>query len=201
MSNNLRSNLWTFIIYPESMPNNYLNIINNWHIPCLISPLHNKDIEGSEEEIKAHYHVMLYFGIGANKSINQVKEFSSQLNGTLPFIVNSSIAMIRYFVHKDNPEKQQFDIHDLIALGGFDYLDAFKDNYTDDLMYDRIEDIINDHILFNVKQLQQHLKNNNMTDELRFFRRHTLYFKYLMDGVYQNIKNGIYYEGNIDKKQ
>ena len=39
-----RSRLWVFVAYPESLPENWLDIIADWHVPCCISPLHDKDI-------------------------------------------------------------------------------------------------------------------------------------------------------------
>ena len=46
-----RTNLWAFLIYPDdSAPDNYLEIIQNWHIPTIISPLHEPDNNGDLEE-------------------------------------------------------------------------------------------------------------------------------------------------------
>ena len=49
---------WTMIIYPgDSAPENYESIINNWHIPCCLSPIHDQDLNGDETEKKKHQHL------------------------------------------------------------------------------------------------------------------------------------------------
>lgn len=181
-----RSNVWCFVIYPDdSAPSNYLEIIRSWHIPALVSPIHDSDINADDTEKKKHIHVLLYFGVGANKSFDQVKVYSEQLFGTIPIRVNSVNAMIRYFIHKDNPEKHQYRQEDLIVCSGFEIGNAF-DNFSDqELMYEQIEKIIVDNGIFNMFNLVVFLKGYNMKDELRFLRTHTYYIKALLDGRYQ----------------
>lgn len=187
-----RSNIWTFLIYPDdSAPENYLSIIQSWHIPTLCSPIHDPDKDGDDEEKrKQHIHVMLYFGKGANKSYDQVKEYSSQLNGTNPFIVHSPDGMIRYFIHKDNPEKQQFEEFDLIRFCGFQVAQAFNNFDNESQLYNSIEEFITDRSIYNFFILQQDLKHEGNIAELEFLRRRaTNYFRAVLDGRYQLNKN------------
>lgn len=122
-----RSNKWTFIIYPESTPKNFLDILQNSHIQGAVSPLHDADINGDGAEKKPHYHVYLYFGSGAKQSESQIVEnFVKPLNGTKPFAVSTEYGLIRYFVHLDNPEKAQYKQEDIICLSGFSVDDCFK---------------------------------------------------------------------------
>lgn len=181
-----RSNVWCFVIYPDdSAPSNYLEIIRSWHIPALVSPIHDSDINADDTEKKKHIHVLLYFGVGANKSFDQVKVYSEQLFGTIPIRVNSVNAMIRYFIHKDNPEKHQYRQEDLIVCSGFEIGNAF-DNFSDqELMYEQLEKIIVDNGIYNMFNLVVFLKDYNMKDELRFLRSHTYYIKAVLDGRYQ----------------
>ena len=113
-----RSSKWAFIAYPDSVPDNWKEIIKSYHIPVAISPLHDKDLNPTGEEKKAHWHIMIEFE--SMKSYEQVREITSQLNGTIPQIVHSPIGMIRYFIHKDNPEKFQYDWADITVYNGFD---------------------------------------------------------------------------------
>lgn len=183
-----RSNLWTFIIYPEdSCPSDYISIIGSWVVPVLLSPVHDADKNADLTEKKKHQHVMIYFGSGANKSIEQVKNYSDQLNGTQPFIVESSNSMIRYFIHKDNPEKAQYKIEDLKAFAGFEYMSAFENYTTQTQLYKFIEKFIRDNSMFNYATLIQSLEENNYQYEAMFCRQHTLYFRTYLDGMYQRI--------------
>lgn len=186
-----RSNVWSFIIYPDdSLPDNYLSIINNWHIPCLLSPIHDLDLNGDETEKKKHIHLMLYFGVGANKSFKQVKLYSDQLNGSNPIIINCTNAMIRYFIHKDNPEKHQYDINDIMSFSGFEYKQAFENYTTDEELYSVIEEFIFNNCIFNYADLLNGLKSHNMFYECSFVRKHVNHFIHCLNGVYQkSIRN------------
>lgn len=199
-----RSNLYTFLIYPkDSAPDNYMDIIRSWHVPVLISPVHapSSDAYGEEEGVqkKRHLHVMIYFGSGANKSLEQVKVYSDKLHGTRPFIVNSRDGMIRYFIHLDDPDKQQYDIDedgkeghkwsksDLISLSGFETGNAFESFSNEQQMYVFLENTIFDHHIYNFSDFIRFLRDVNCTSELDFVRHHTMYFKSILDGEYQKL--------------
>ena len=47
-----RSNKWAFLIYQDSVPENYLDILEGLHIPYVLSPWHDKDVNKSTGEIK-----------------------------------------------------------------------------------------------------------------------------------------------------
>ena len=40
----VRARTWTFILYPESAPENWRYILDGYHIPWVESPLHDKDV-------------------------------------------------------------------------------------------------------------------------------------------------------------
>lgn len=185
-----RSNVWACVIYPDdSAPSNYLEIIRSWLIPALISPVHDADRNADDSEKKKHVHILLYFGSGANKSIDQVRYYTDQLHGTIPIRVNCTNAMIRYFIHKDNPEKHQYDQSELICCSGFEVGNAFDSFADDELMYQQIEKIIIDHGIYNMFNLVLWLKDYNMIGELRFLRSHTYYIKAVLDGRYQLVQS------------
>lgn len=67
------SNKWAFLLYQESAPENYLAILEDMHIPFVLSPWHDKDINKETGEFKkAHKHGALYFD--SLKSYSQVSE-------------------------------------------------------------------------------------------------------------------------------
>ena len=58
MAKEQRSNKWAFLFYRESAPENYLEILEDLHIPFVLSPWHDKDINRKTGELKkAHKHV------------------------------------------------------------------------------------------------------------------------------------------------
>lgn len=111
--------VWTFLIYPDSQPDDWLFQLRQLLVEGCVSPLHDKDVNGDESEKKAHRHVMLCFD--GKKSYAQIKKISVDLmHGTVPQRVNSMRGMVRYMVHLDNPEKHQYDMDDIVPLCGFD---------------------------------------------------------------------------------
>ena len=44
MAKEQRSSKWTFLFYKESAPADYLVILEELHIPFILSPWHDKDI-------------------------------------------------------------------------------------------------------------------------------------------------------------
>ena len=190
MNKQKRSNLWMFVIYPDSMPDNTFNIIANWHIPVCVSPLHKKDKNGDETEKKIHYHVLIDFGSGQNKSFDQVLQFTQQLNGTIPLICHNRYAMIRYFIHLDNPEKAQYDRNEIQLFSGFEIQNAFDSFSNDSLIFDKLEKIIYKNMIYNYAVLVKYLRNHNFLNELDFLRRHSHHISYLLNGYFQLIRSG-----------
>jgi len=112
---------WVFILYPESAPENWRDIIDETHIEWVESPLHDKDLENPDEieiEKKSHYHVLLLFP--SQKSYEQVKEITDSLNSTIPQPCNTVKGTIRYMIHKDTPHKYQYSFYNIIPHGGAD---------------------------------------------------------------------------------
>lgn len=110
---------WAFVMYPESMPENWKDIIQETGLPMAISPLHDKDINPDGEIKKAHYHVICYYENAT--TYNNVKtNICDKLNATIPQKLESMRGMYRYHIHLDNPEKYQYDDRDRQFFNGFD---------------------------------------------------------------------------------
>ena len=57
-----RTRIWTFIVYPDSAPENWRDLLDDQHIAWVESPLHDKDINPTTGEVKkAHYHIAFSF--------------------------------------------------------------------------------------------------------------------------------------------
>lgn len=124
MSKETRTRNWSIIVYPESAPENWRQIIDESHVEWVESPLHEFDTNPAGEIKKPHYHVLLLFG--GVKSYDQVCEFIKPLNGPIPQRCHNAKAMVRYFAHLDNPDKYQYSISDIIPHGGVDISELLK---------------------------------------------------------------------------
>ena len=115
-----RSLNWLFIVYPESLPSDWQDRLKSLHIAVVVSPLHDRDVnEADDEEKKAHYHILLLFP--SLKTDAQVKEITQMFCGTIPVRCHGVKGSIRYFTHKDNPEKfQGYSEANILTFGGAD---------------------------------------------------------------------------------
>lgn len=107
------------MVYPESAPEGWREILAGYFIPAYISPLHDKDINVNGEPKKPHYHVMLMFE--GKKSDEQVKEIFDSIGGVGLEKVESLRGYARYLCHLDNPDKAQYNPSDVVSFGGSDY--------------------------------------------------------------------------------
>ena len=113
-----RARTWAAIVYPESAPENWRDILDACHIEWAESPLHEFDTNPGGEVKKAHWHIAMSFD--GKKSYEQVQALLAPLNCPAPQKCHSLKGEVRYFAHLDNPEKHQYSVSDIIGHGGFD---------------------------------------------------------------------------------
>lgn len=123
-----RTRIWAAVVYPDSAPENWRDILDGYHVEWAESPLHEYDANPTGERKKPHWHIVLSFD--GPKSFDQVKEILAPLNCPIPQRCHSLKGAVRYFAHLDNPEKFQYSVSDIKAHGGFDLSDAFAPTAT-----------------------------------------------------------------------
>lgn len=124
-----RTRNWTFVLYPESAPNDWHDKLDELHIPWVESPLHEYDTNPDGEVKKAHIHVVLQFR--NKKSYSQIKAITDSISQPRPEPVADIRGMCRYLIHRDNPEKYQYEFNDIICHQGFDISDYFNATKTE----------------------------------------------------------------------
>lgn len=126
---------WTLLVYPDSCPKNWKEILQQTGCEIAISPLHDKDIndEMSDTLKKPHYHVIISYP--NTTTYNNVKQLTKELNTTIPKDLKSVKGMYRYFTHMDNPDKYQYDSKEIQLINGFD------DNCVTELTYAQKKEI------------------------------------------------------------
>lgn len=117
-----RTRNYATVVYPESAPETWQDILSEQMVPAFVSPLHDKDINPTGEPKKPHYHVVLLFeGV---KTPEQAKDIFDKINGVGCEKVQSIRGYARYLCHLDNPEKAQYDTVDVRSFCGADYIGA-----------------------------------------------------------------------------
>ena len=107
------------VVYPESAPENWREILQELKTAVFISPLHDCDCNPDGEVKKAHYHVMLMYE--GKKNINTIKGLCATFGGVGCEKVESKRGYARYLCHLDNPEKAQYSPDDVTTYGGENY--------------------------------------------------------------------------------
>ena len=118
------------VLYVDSCPPNFMEIISDWKIQAFLSPYHDKDVNPDGEPKKPHYHLLIMFE--GPKSEEQVKELFAEVNGVGIEIVKSLRSYARYLCHLDNPEKFQYFTDEVWSFGGADFYDIIQLPIDDD---------------------------------------------------------------------
>lgn len=119
-----RTRNYATIVYQESAPDNWLEVLSDLHVPAFVSPVHDRDVNASGELKKAHYHVMIMFD--SVKTREQAIEVFSELGGVGCDVINSVPSYARYLCHLDNPEKVRYDLDDVLSFAGVDYIECIS---------------------------------------------------------------------------
>lgn len=120
---------WAFVLYPESAPENWRELLAGMHMPALVSPLHDRDVDECGNPKKPHRHVILMSdGPITQKRANEIIE---PFNGTKSAeYVRSLRGYVRYLAHLDDPDKAQYDPGEIEAFGGADLAALLKPGET-----------------------------------------------------------------------
>lgn len=122
LSSATKKRVWTCVVYPESLPANWIDELKQSGLKCSCSPLHDRDYNADNTKKKAHYHLILVYN--SPTTFNNVSNFSQGvLHGTIPQPLESVEGMYRYFTHRDNPEKAQYNEIDIQSFNGFNIYD------------------------------------------------------------------------------
>lgn len=123
-TNNTKKRNWAFVLYLDSAPEDWKEILKIKGLPFAVSPLHDKDINPDGTPKKFHYHIILVFG--APTTYNNVKSITDELNQPIPIPLESVRGMYRYFTHKDNPEKYQYNDNEITLYNSFDVTEVLN---------------------------------------------------------------------------
>ena len=166
---------WAFVVYPDSAPENWLDILTQTGLEIAISPLHDKDVNPTGEPKKPHYHVIACYN--GPTSFNVVKKLTDQLNAPIPIPLEAVKGYYRYLTHKDNPEKYQYDEKDIKTLNGFNIANFSELTRGEVLeLKKNIHTYIREHDIKEYCDLLDMLFDDSMFNEYDIATNHTLLF-------------------------
>lgn len=169
-----RTRDYATVVYPESAPENWVDILTEQKIQALISPLHDKDKNPDNTDKKAHYHVHIMFE--GPKTKDQAREIFEKIGGVGCEVVNSRRGMARYLTHEDNPDKFKYSKEDVVQLGGVDYFEIINlpsDKYA---LVGDILDFVIENRFTNIIDLFKYAMENGLYDWYRVIIDNTYIF-------------------------
>lgn len=209
-----KARYFTFLLYPESIPNDWIDNLELIGVPIAISPLHDKDlsdVEGQKYK-KEHYHVIYVSKnpVTAESVRLKVKRSLGDKSVAMVQIVSTSMEnMYLYLTHESKDaiakNKHKYSKADIRLLNNFD-IDRYitLDVEDKDDMLNDVCDLIDDHNLANMRELRRFVKLHGIEYGLpsmkiinSVLRAHTGLIRLYFDAVYQERKYG---RGDIDKE-
>jgi len=171
---------WACVVYPESLPSDWVEILKLTGLQIAISPLHDKDLEADGvTPKKPHYHVIMIYG--SPTTYNNVKSLTDRLNAPAPIPLEQVRGYYRYFTHKDNPEKYQYDEKDIQGFNGFsilDYVELTRSEVTKEIK--SLQKLIQEKKIFEYADLMDLLLESGTDSEYDVASNHTYFFdKYI----------------------
>lgn len=155
----IRKRNWRLIFYPESLPDNWIEQLRDYHIPFIVSPLHDKDLDGQGNPKKSHYHIILTFD--GNKSFTQIKEITDAFNQPIPQPCDHIRGAVRYLIHIDDADKYLYAFDDIRSYNGATYQEYFGcSQFERSKILSNIFDIIEVQNIKSYRQLIMYIKDN-----------------------------------------
>lgn len=173
---NVKKRNWAFVAYPESLPSNWFDLLRATGLQCAISPLHDKDMEPTGEIKKPHYHGILCYS--GPTSFNVVKCLTDKLNAPIPQALEQVRGYYRYFTHKDNPEKAQYDENEIQTINGFCILDFVELTKSEVLTIKKeLQTLIRDADILEYSDFMDLLQDSEMTQQYDVASCNTYFFE------------------------
>ena len=124
IKSDIKKRNWTFVLYEDSCAKDWEEYLISTGVPFSYA-YHDKDKTEIGEPKKPHYHVVLCFDgpITYSNVSNYAKRVGAANDVVQP--VGSVRGIVRYFCHKDNPDKYQYSEDIIQCRNGFDPSDYF----------------------------------------------------------------------------
>lgn len=176
---------WAFILYLDSAPSNWRDILQETGCMFAISPYHDKDINADGSPKKPHYHIIVCYD--GPTSYNVIKRITDSVNATIPQPLEQIRGYYRYFTHKDNPEKYQYSESDISTINGFNINNYIELSYTEvSNILLQLQYLIRDKKFLEYSDLLDYLVDNDLKEFWDVARNHTLLLdKYISSRRYK----------------
>lgn len=196
MNTDIKYRFWEFIIYPESLPSDWKDILKDTGLPIAISPLHDKDTVTEHDMIidkerhsgykigdlkKSHYHVLVVYRNPTTKNC-VFKTFCEPLNTKRLMGFSGIKKRYEYLIHLNEIDKFHYDVMDIQTINEFNLKDFIEltSSEKDEIIKLIIMQIWQTHIV-EYSQLVDFYINDY--DKFKLIREYCFFFKNYLNSV------------------
>lgn len=199
-----RTRNWTLIFYPEDLPDDWKERVDELCVKWIESPLHDRDENPDGTPKKAHIHTLFMFETVKNSE--QVKNLFGGLFGlyesgsivgiATPQQVTDRSGIVRYMAHLDHPSKAQYDVNDIVGHNGADVAEIMRYSVTETLnKMIAIEEFIEQNKITEYATLCRLIRYNNPDWYQIVVTKNTVHFR-----TFVNSFRNSFYQNRIDPK-
>lgn len=157
---------WWCVVYPESAPSNWRDLVQQTFLEAFISPLHDKDFNSNGEPKKPHYHVVLAWP--GPTTFTNAKNIMADFGGVIePKIIGSLRGVCRYLCHLDNPEKAIYSQDDVVCYNGADYLTIINLQTDKYVSIEEMQDFCDKYHITSFVSLNNYARKHRKSDWFR----------------------------------
>ncbi len=175
---------WAFILYLDSAPTNWRDILQETGCQFAISPYHDKDLNPDGTLKKPHYHIIICYE--GPTSYNVILRITKLVNATIPQPLEQIRGYYRYFTHLDNPEKYQYSQDDISTINGFNINNYIEMTYTEvSMIIKSLQELIRTKNILEYSDLLDFLLDEDLREFWDVARNHT----FLLDKYISSRRN------------
>lgn len=180
-----RTRNWLVVFYPEDLPKDWKEKVDDLQCRWIESPLHDRDENPDGTPKKVHCHALFMFD--SIKTQEQVAimlkgVFGESEGGTIvgvaiPLPASDRCGSVRYMAHLDHPGKAQYDIAGIIGHNGADPAEILRYSATETReMIVAMEEYIEQNGIIELADFSQSIRYNHPEWHTILTTKMTVYF-------------------------
>lgn len=188
IKSDLKKRNWTFVLYDDSCARDWEEYLISTGVPFSYA-YHDKDMTEVGESKKPHYHVLICFD--GPTTYNTMEEHAKRVGAANNVVqpVGSVRGIVRYFCHKDNPDKYQYTEDIIQCRNGFDPKDYFNLTVSQAKAFKRkVTNFIRDNEINEYAELIDYLMDSEEDDMYDIATQNTFFFTQYIKSR-RNLKN------------
>lgn len=189
IKSDLKKRNWTFVLYDDSCAKDWEDYLISTGVPFTYA-YHDKDMTEIGEPKKPHYHVLVCFD--GPTTYNTMEEHAKRVGAANDVVqpVGSVRGIVRYFCHKDNPDKYQYNEDIIQCRNGFDPKDYFNLTVSQAKAFKRaVTNYIRDNDIEEYAELIDTLMDSEQDDMYDIATQNTFFFTQYIKSR-RNLKKG-----------